>query len=57
MTDKSLHLFEAVGIELEYMIVAEGSLDVLPVADKVLAAAAGQVVAEVRDRGGLELVQ
>jgi len=38
--DTPLHLFQAVGIELEYMIVARDTLDVLPVADKVLRAAA-----------------
>lgn len=38
--DTPLHLFQAVGIELEYMIVACDTLDVLPVADKVLRAAA-----------------
>jgi len=36
-----LHLFEAYGIELEYMLVSEKTLDVLPVADSVLAAQAG----------------
>ncbi|HOW19319.1 MAG TPA: glutamate-cysteine ligase family protein, partial [Phycisphaerae bacterium] len=37
MNDSSpLHLFRGVGIELEYMIVARDTLDVLPVADKVL---------------------
>jgi carboxylate-amine ligase len=44
---KSLHLFEAVGIELEYMIVDARSLAVMPAADRVLAAAAGTIVSEV----------
>ncbi|MGB9623399.1 MAG: carboxylate-amine ligase, partial [Phycisphaerae bacterium] len=40
MNDPSrLHLFQGVGIELEYMIVARDTLDVLPVADKLLRAA------------------
>ncbi len=43
----SLHLFEALGIELEYMIVDRRSLAVMPIADKVLAAAAGEIVSEV----------
>ena len=47
MNEKALHLFEAIGLELEYMIVDKRSLSVLPIADKVLAAAAGQIVSEV----------
>lgn len=35
-----LHLFQAFGVELEYMIVDSGSLDVRPIADRVLSAAA-----------------
>src|SRR5688500_16998085 len=31
-----LHLFEAVGIEIEYMLVDRSSLDVAPIADAVL---------------------
>lgn len=37
----SLHLFEAFGVELEYMIVEAESLNVCTIADKVLMAAAG----------------
>jgi glutamate---cysteine ligase / carboxylate-amine ligase len=48
----ALHLFEAFGVELEYMIVAERSLDVLPAADEVLRAAAGEYVADV-ERGDI----
>jgi len=44
---KDLHLFDAFGIELEYMIVGSESLDVLPVADRVLRAAAGEETNEV----------
>ncbi|MGB5421748.1 MAG: glutamate-cysteine ligase family protein [Desulfobacterales bacterium] len=47
MSDTALHLFEAIGLELEYMIVDRRSLSVLPIADKVLAAVAGQIVSEV----------
>ena len=38
-----LHLFEGFGIELEYMLVDARTLDVLPVADEVLRAAAGEI--------------
>lgn len=47
MSDHPLHLFEAIGIELEYMIVDRGTLAVKPVADRVLEAAAGRIVSEV----------
>lgn len=47
MSDKALHLFEAIGLEMEYMIVDRRSLSVLPIADRVLAAVAGQIVSEV----------
>lgn len=42
-----LHLFEGIGLELEYMIVDRRSLEVLPVADRVLAAQAGEIVNEI----------
>ena len=45
-----LHLFEAHGVEIEYMIVAREGLDVLPVADEVLLAAGGEPIDDV-DRG------
>jgi len=41
------HLFERFGVELEYMIVDRGSLDVLPIADKILHAVAGGYESEV----------
>ncbi|MDA1054520.1 MAG: glutamate-cysteine ligase family protein [Planctomycetota bacterium] len=44
---KTLSLFEAFGIELEYMIVAADSLDVCPITDRVLHAVAGAFEAEV----------
>ena len=37
-TDRGLHLFEAYGVELEHMIVDAETLDVKPVADRLLAA-------------------
>jgi carboxylate-amine ligase len=40
----AFHLFEGLGIELEYMIVDSESLDVLPISDEVLHAAAGKYV-------------
>jgi gamma-glutamyl:cysteine ligase YbdK (ATP-grasp superfamily) len=36
-----LHLFDGCGIELEYMLVDRGTLDVLPIADRVLQDASG----------------
>ncbi|WP_417745440.1 glutamate-cysteine ligase family protein [Rosistilla oblonga] len=39
---RRLSLFEAFGIELEYMVVDRQTLDVRPVADRVLQAAAGR---------------
>ena len=47
MTGAPLHAFEGVGIELEYMIVDSGSLDVLPVADRLLREAPGSADYEV----------
>lgn len=38
---KPLHLFDAMGVELEYMIVDRRSLDVKPLTDQVLKAATG----------------
>ena len=40
-------LFEALGVELEYMIVDSGSLDVAAVADELLRAVAGSYVGEI----------
>ena len=42
----TLGLFEAVGIEAEYMIVDRNGLDVLPVCERVLAAQAGCITSE-----------
>ena len=42
-----LNLFEAFGVELEYMIVARDSLDVLPVTDRLIEAESGQIQSEI----------
>ena len=47
MTDQpALHLFEGVGIELEYMIVDSQSLDVRPISDELLKAVNGSYYPE-----------
>jgi len=43
-----LGLFQGFGVELEYMAVDSGSLDILPVVDRVLAARAGRIVSELQ---------
>ena len=43
----SLHLFEGYGVELEYMLVERRTLTALPVADRVLEAAAGEITSDV----------
>ncbi|QDV21949.1 glutamate-cysteine ligase family protein [Aureliella helgolandensis] len=47
MSTVSLGLFEAFGIEMEYMLVDRETLEVRPVADKVLAAMAGHTTCDV----------
>ncbi len=47
MSEQPLHLFEGFGIELEYMIVRQDTLDILPVSDQVLYAVAGDYLDEV----------
>jgi carboxylate-amine ligase len=42
-----LNLFEAFGVELEYMIVAKDSLDVLPVTDQLIEAESGAIKSEI----------
>jgi carboxylate-amine ligase len=42
----TLHLFDAHGIEVEYMLVDAETLDVAPAADRLLEAAAGELVEE-----------
>lgn len=44
---KTLPIFSAYGIELEYMIVNRDKLDLLPVSDNILKAIAGEYVNEV----------
>ena len=46
----SLHLFDAFGIELEYMIVDAETLDVRPIADELFRSVAGEYVSDV-ERG------
>jgi len=45
-----LHLFDAYGIELEYMIVDAQTLDVRPIADELFRSVAGEYVSDI-DRG------
>ncbi len=42
-----LNLFEAYGVELEYMIVTQDSLDVLPVTDRLIEAESGRIQSEI----------
>lgn len=49
----SPHIFAGFGLELEYMIVDQESLNVLPIADQLLTAAAGSLVNDV-ERGAFE---
>lgn len=45
--DSAWHLFEAIGVELEYMIVDRQSLNVRPLADELLRDDHGRVVSDV----------
>jgi len=47
---KKLGLFEAYGVELEYMIVSKDSLDVLPACDRLIEAECGRIESEI-ERG------
>jgi glutamate---cysteine ligase / carboxylate-amine ligase len=49
MNESRLHLFEAFGVEIEYMIVDARTLDVRPITDQVLQAVAGEIVSDVED--------
>lgn len=40
---KLLHLFDAYGIEMEYMIVDRDTLDVMPITDRVIEALSGEI--------------
>jgi glutamate---cysteine ligase / carboxylate-amine ligase len=46
-SNKSFHLFDVFGIELEYMIVDRNTFDVKPITDKVLYDIAGEYLTEV----------
>jgi gamma-glutamyl:cysteine ligase YbdK (ATP-grasp superfamily) len=48
-----LHLFEAFGVELEYMLVDRVILDVAPVADRIIRACAGDFVSDVEADHGI----
>jgi gamma-glutamyl:cysteine ligase YbdK (ATP-grasp superfamily) len=47
---QDLHLFDAYGVELEYMIVDRGTLAVAPIADEAMRAATGEITSDV-ERG------
>ncbi len=47
MNKKSHPLFSVVGIELEYMLVHQGTLEIYPMADQLLTKIAGQLISEV----------
>lgn len=47
--EAKLHLFEGFGIELEYMIVDRDTLNVKPIADKLLSHAAGEASSDFSD--------
>ena len=51
--DAPLHLFEAFGIELEYMLVGRDSLDILPRADSLLQARAGRLTSDAEGLDGI----
>ncbi len=44
---KAFHLFQAFGVELEYMIVDAQTLDVCPITDQVLHKVAGEYLSEI----------
>lgn len=43
---RPLHLFDGYGVEMEYMIVNRGTLELMPVSDKLLELTAGTIVNE-----------
>ena len=47
MSEQTYHLFEVFGVELEYMIVDANTLSVVPLADQVMHAVAGEFASEV----------
>lgn len=48
-----LHLFEAFGVELEYMLVDAATLDVSPAVDRVMHARAGEFAGEIEAGNGV----
>lgn len=52
MSPSPWHLFERIGVELEYMIVDAETLDVKPVCDRLMERVAGEPVSEV-ERGDI----
>ncbi|MCC7146661.1 MAG: hypothetical protein IT443_09460 [Phycisphaeraceae bacterium] len=46
-SSSTLGLFQAAGVEIEYMIVHQDTLDVLPVADQVFLAQTGRITSDV----------
>lgn len=50
---QALHLFAAYGIEMEYMIVHEDTLAIMPIADKILTELNGGVLSEEVDLGAI----
>jgi len=51
---RQLHLFQAFGVELEYMLVNRDSLDVLPAADSLLSAQAGELSGDAEGLEGID---
>lgn len=49
MTPLRYHLFQAYGIELEYMIVDRDTLDVRPIADELLKQEAGSYTGDFQN--------
>ncbi|MEZ6097037.1 MAG: glutamate-cysteine ligase family protein [Pirellulaceae bacterium] len=48
-TTSKLHLFDAIGVELEYMIVDRDSLDVRPIADRIIESVVGEIASDFED--------
>ena len=47
MTPRTYHLFDCIGIELEYIVVHHENLDVMPVTDRLLKSVSGEWSADV----------
>ena len=48
---RPLHLFEGYGVELEYIIVDKATLNVLPISDRLLQRAGGEIANEISRHG------